>query len=216
MPIYDNDGTTEYEIGKVYDYNGTTWNQIGKIYDNDGTTDTLIYNAEAVVIGPNADYTGGWTLHTGLYLDMTASTGSITSSGLYNMKCVGSYGNHDGAVNVYSTEAIDLTAWDTLTLTYYIHGSDVGGPPPEYRLILANNTSDYTFYGGNSAGLKGDVIHYQGVSDDGAGVLNTTLTATIDISSYSGAYYLDLYARAGLFSTSGKTAQWDVTGLVLS
>ena len=49
MPIYDNDGTTSYEIGKIYDNDGTTNYQIGKVYDNDGTTSYLIYTAEITV-----------------------------------------------------------------------------------------------------------------------------------------------------------------------
>lgn len=46
MPIYDNNGTTTYQIGKVYDFNGTTTYQIGKVYDNNGTTTYQIYTAE--------------------------------------------------------------------------------------------------------------------------------------------------------------------------
>lgn len=46
MPIYDSDGTTNYQIGKVYDSDGTTNHQIGKVYDNDGTVNSLIYTAE--------------------------------------------------------------------------------------------------------------------------------------------------------------------------
>lgn len=47
MPIYDNNGTTNYEIGKLYDNNGTTNYQIGKVYDNDGTASHLIYQAQS-------------------------------------------------------------------------------------------------------------------------------------------------------------------------
>ena len=46
MPIYDNDGTTSHEIGKLYDNNGSANAQIGKVYDNNGTTNSLIYSAE--------------------------------------------------------------------------------------------------------------------------------------------------------------------------
>lgn len=49
MPIYDHDGTTYYEIGKLYDDDGTTNYQTGKVYDNDGTTSSLIYSAEETV-----------------------------------------------------------------------------------------------------------------------------------------------------------------------
>lgn len=46
MAIYDYDGTTNYEIGKIYDYDGSSNHQIGKVYDYDGTTNRLIYSAE--------------------------------------------------------------------------------------------------------------------------------------------------------------------------
>lgn len=46
MAIYDNDGTSDREIGKLYDNNGTTNFQIGKAYDNDGASNHLIYSAE--------------------------------------------------------------------------------------------------------------------------------------------------------------------------
>lgn len=64
MPIYDHDGTTAYEIGKVYDHDGTTAYQIGKVYDHDGTTASLIYTAEQYLYNMGAvdgyDMTGYW------------------------------------------------------------------------------------------------------------------------------------------------------------
>lgn len=46
MPIYDNDGTSNYQIGTVYDNDGTANYRIGKVYDNDGTSNYLIYSTE--------------------------------------------------------------------------------------------------------------------------------------------------------------------------
>ena len=43
MPIYDFDGSTSREIGKLYDWNGSTNSQIKEVYDFDGTTSRLIY-----------------------------------------------------------------------------------------------------------------------------------------------------------------------------
>lgn len=55
MAIYDNNGSTNAEIGKVHDDDGTTNHQIGKVYDNDGTTDRLIYSAVTpITVVPNA------------------------------------------------------------------------------------------------------------------------------------------------------------------
>ena len=43
MPIYDFNGTTNQEIGKLFDYNGTTANQIAKVYDNNNSSNSLVY-----------------------------------------------------------------------------------------------------------------------------------------------------------------------------
>lgn len=51
MPIYDSNGTTIYQIGKVYDNNGSANTQIGKIYDSNGAVNSLIYSAETVLTG---------------------------------------------------------------------------------------------------------------------------------------------------------------------
>lgn len=45
MPIYDNNGTVNAQIGKIWDNDGTANRQIGKIYDNDGTTNSPIFSA---------------------------------------------------------------------------------------------------------------------------------------------------------------------------
>ena len=64
MPIYDYNGTTNYQIGKLYDNNGTTSYQIGKVYDNNGTTSSLIYSAGEYILqnGVAGTLGGGFTL----------------------------------------------------------------------------------------------------------------------------------------------------------
>lgn len=180
---------------------------------------TEYWKSDSVIIGSGADYTGGWTgISERAYLNAGGSWGALSSSGLYDMKCLGSYGNHGGAVNVYSNQKISLTEWSTMTLTYKIHG-DAWGSPPSYSLILADNTTDYTFAGnaGNSAFLSGRrIFYYEMPNDDGSAILGKTQTATINISGITGSYYLDFYANAGVWTTSGKMAQWDVTGLILA
>ena len=49
MPLYDDDGTASYPIGKVYDDDGTALHQIGKVYDHDGTALHLNYSAEEIL-----------------------------------------------------------------------------------------------------------------------------------------------------------------------
>lgn len=66
MPIYDNNGTTNYEIGVLYDNDGTTNYQIGKIYDNDGTTNCLIYSSNVTLtnlLNEKIDVSGYWADH---------------------------------------------------------------------------------------------------------------------------------------------------------
>ena len=58
MAIYDNNGTTNYEIGKLYDNNGTTNYQIGKVYDHNGTTNSLIYTAEKLLVDGSTNSLG--------------------------------------------------------------------------------------------------------------------------------------------------------------
>lgn len=69
MPMYDWNGTTGSELGKVYDWDGTTSHQLGKGYDYDGTTNNLIYTAAEPDIPMILNYsdqvtavTGGWNL----------------------------------------------------------------------------------------------------------------------------------------------------------
>ena len=102
MPIYDNDGTTNYEIGKLYDNDGTTDHQIGKVYDNNGTTDYLIYSAEETI-----------------FSGVSFNSGATLSGG-------------DGGANMYkaaysSEYSIDFSSWDTLTITGTVGGVRTGG-----------------------------------------------------------------------------------------
>lgn len=64
MPIYDFDGSTSREIGKLYDNNGTTSSQIKEVYDNDGTASRLVYKDAPDYLfnwGDNREITGGWS-----------------------------------------------------------------------------------------------------------------------------------------------------------
>lgn len=56
MAIYDHNGTSTAEIGKLYDHNGTSTTQIGKVFDNNGASNRLIYSAEET-----ATLTGAWS-----------------------------------------------------------------------------------------------------------------------------------------------------------
>lgn len=45
MPIYDNDGTANREIGKIYDNDGYINREINTVYDNDGSANRLIFQS---------------------------------------------------------------------------------------------------------------------------------------------------------------------------
>ena len=62
MAIYDNNGSTNAEIGKLYDNNGTTSTQIGKVYDNNGTTNSLIYQSETKYVNTPVYKSGGYVI----------------------------------------------------------------------------------------------------------------------------------------------------------
>lgn len=76
MPLFDNDGTTSYEIGKLYDNDGTTSYQIGKAWDYDGTTSYLVYEA-------------AWHLFNAGYQN-EVSTYNKTGEGTYTVSDTGS------------------------------------------------------------------------------------------------------------------------------
>ena len=59
MAIYDNNGTTNTEIGKLYDNNGSTSSQIHIVYDNNGTSSFEIYRAEETLFSGLTQETPG-------------------------------------------------------------------------------------------------------------------------------------------------------------
>ena len=108
MAIYDNDGTTNFEIVKVYDNDGTTNYPIAKIYDNDGTMNYLLYQNERVL-----DFTSVKKTTTG-----SGGSHSVTGGiGTLDVKNKANYGNTYGTAEItfddvvgYSTLIFD---WST-------------------------------------------------------------------------------------------------------
>ena len=83
MTMYDWDGTTTRELGKVYDWDGTTSHQLGKGYDWDGTTNNLIYSAELVLLN-GTENQNAWTLEAGSKTDEGLSVHYQSNSGTLN------------------------------------------------------------------------------------------------------------------------------------
>lgn len=100
MPIYDNDGTANREIGKLYDNNGSANTQIGKVYDNNGSANSLIYQSELII------YPGsGWSV------SKSSNSSASNNGSTYNLTA-----SKDGGW-CYIYQWLDVTPYSTLTIT---------------------------------------------------------------------------------------------------
>lgn len=156
MPIYDYDGTTSTQIGKVYDYNGTTSTQIGKVYDYDGTTSTLIYSAEEkksatakAVTGWDNSY-GSWAYASiSIPVNERFRIDSITCSQMIYTNVQISVTINNGATTVY-----------TYQQTVGVYNNISVGPYPSstgyYTSNTVSNTVRIGVRGWRSSGSWGD------------------------------------------------------------
>lgn len=109
MAIYDYDGTTNHEIGKLYDYDGTTNYQIGKVYDNNGTADSLIYNAEEIILDASQGFVANdWNLvaNPGVYV-----VGNVSKNG-------GKYTHGKGYLQIEPNSGVILWCDNELFFAY--------------------------------------------------------------------------------------------------
>lgn len=130
MAIYEGNGTTNYEIGKVYEGNGTTNNQIGKVYDNDGTTSHLIYSAVPDYLynagDTCSDYTGGWAKTTGgtILMHVSGSWDTYWRNkedvvfNSTNIACTTSGSGQYRGSQVQTVNKVDLSGVSKLTFNY--------------------------------------------------------------------------------------------------
>ena len=108
MPLYDNNGSVNTEIGKIYDNNGIANSPIGYAYDNNGTTSSLVYqdikelfnmgNVDAIFTVSDQQYT---------------SASVDTATGLRHYKY-----NANGISNtsISSTTTISMSGWKYLNI----------------------------------------------------------------------------------------------------
>ena len=120
MPIYDTDGTTNYEIGKLYDTDGTTNYQIGKVYDNDGTTNNLIYSAEEEIF--NNGLKNGYT---GKLIYNSSNKGAVNGSAI--TLTPSAWGSVAGDTIAIFTPAIDLSKYKSVTITVTANSGNYNG-----------------------------------------------------------------------------------------
>lgn len=117
MPIYDFDGSTSREIGKLYDNNGTTSSQIKEVYDNDGTTSRLVYKDAPDYLfnwGDNAEITGGWSVKKWV---LSGSANGIIGADYLDLY-IGNTGNSNRRIYIHTNKAVNVTDLKSISMTY--------------------------------------------------------------------------------------------------
>lgn len=142
MAIYDNSGTTSYEIGKLYDNDGTTSHQIGKAYDNYGTVNSLIYSAESQLFPTSDDgktYNswdgGGVSISDAGYIQISLSTSDVK------------YNTCNSTVNLTGYDYINFTVSEVSSSEGFwcnIGVSATKKTAPEYATGISNGAGTYS------------------------------------------------------------------------
>ena len=117
MPIYDFDGSTSREIGKLYDWNGSTNSQIKEVYDFDGTTSRLIYKDAPDYLfnwGDNAEITGGWSVKKWV---LSGSANGIIGADYLDLY-IGNTGNSNRRIYIHTNKAVNVTDLKSISMTY--------------------------------------------------------------------------------------------------
>ena len=186
MAIFDNDGTSNHEIGKLYDNDGTSSHQIGKVYDNDGTNSYLVYSAEEAYLSSNG--LGGGVTGTHLKGNLNSNT-NYTIPTFTNNKIVVDCAvppNNQGQSWFALTPKINLTNIKTLTFTVYWDKQSYGA-----FMYLGVSSSLPTGYYNNNNSPQGFFTKSSGYQYlNGNFAAGTTTTMTVDVSSLSGSYYI--------------------------
>ncbi len=179
MPIYDYDGTTTYQIGKLYDNDGSTNYQIGKVYDNDGTTNSLIYTADLQII-TNGAIQSGYSSFTHWYVSVNNS-----SNGYFHMYTTASQGTRHSICKT----GIDVTNFSKMVIVAKteLNSADYYGSAMRDQMVgLISNTTQDT----NTEPLV--VSYYTNRGGAGVKLLGTSdKTYTVDISSLTGTKYIE-------------------------
>lgn len=213
MPIFDNDGTTNRQVGKVYDFDGTTNRQIGKVYDFDGTTHHLIYTAEENVLAGGVNYYNGVAY---------VCNGSMTSnSAEVRMTLTYRYGEMGGLINAYTKIPYDLSGVDTLSFTVSGTGDAVvlENTAVYVGVVTTMPTANGSWApsGWQHAGVPNGMRVINAKEVAAKPVTTTAKTYTLDVSSLSGAHYITLCGanNYGYYQT-GSTANVTITNVTLS
>ena len=199
MPIQDWNGTTASEIKTLQDWDGTAAHKIGKVDDWDGTANHLIYSAEENILSKFSAS------------DYYAPNGSYQAASI----------NSDGSLQFNATEyilrniwtpAIDLSQWNTLTITYAVTKSTANSGNNAQRgiTIMANatNVMSWSIESPNTAYSA----YFKYVYGNDQVTAGKTYTQTVDISSWTGNQKIGLSVLCG----AGNTLTLKVTSVILS
>lgn len=208
MPIFDHDGTTMYEIGRVADHNGTEQYTIDKVYDHDGTTMYLIFNRVPEYLYQNGDQvtseTGGWvSVTTGgfWYWGNEWNTGNTKTTPVFNdtnieLATGGSY--YMGTIR--TSKAIDCSGIKKLTFNF-----DITKYPGSYTncyqsvncAIMSNTNTAPTIVASNTWRM------------DSSG---TGKSIELDTTNYNGSYYIYF----GISSGAGYTSRIQLKSILVT
>ena len=152
MAIYEGNGTTNYEIGKVYEGNGTTNYQIGKVYEGDGTTNSLIYSAEEVIFPPRTttwarsgvstdSYANDTKIYT--YCNGTSQTNSqmYTTLNLTSVSTITFHAACWGGGNSFGAVTIDTVVYNSLG-----SARGIANPNGTYTINVNDLTGSHKLY----------------------------------------------------------------------
>lgn len=181
MPIYDNDGTTNYQIGKLYDNDGTTSTQIGKVYDNNGTANTLIYSSDMTLFdaGKTVEYTGGWNTAISIGTSFNFIVGQKLQIQQINYAA-------STSAKIISKAKIAISGFSALKFTY----TATKGGNGTFTYGISPVTTDWDVYD-----TATNLTKYTRLSASGSG------TASVNVSGVSGSYYV----RLSVFDSTGNS-----------
>ena len=97
----------------MFDNNGTSSTQIGKVFDNNGTTSTPIYTSEVMLYnaGSTSEYAGGWQSAV-----ISGSSFDFTIGSKLEIKQVNYVAST--SAKIYSKQKIAISGTSTLKFTY--------------------------------------------------------------------------------------------------
>lgn len=200
MAIYDNDGTANYEIGKLYDDDGTANHQIGKAYDHNGTAASLIYSAETEALTAYA--WGGHYNPNDAFQDASYSNGKIIANATSYL-----------CKSIWTTERVDFSQFSKMRVNYTISASSASGGYTNCRRIgfMANGSTTFQWDGRENAnpsfGRSDFGVTYQHSVEmwETSLISVGTHDAEFDISRWSGSLLFGVVSMCGGNNTLSVT-----------